>query len=625
MRWRYIVPRVILLATVWAFFTFGLDPLLERGLVTAGQSAAAAKVDIAGVKTSFFPPAAAVAKVCVANHSKPGTNLVEFDSLEMKFEGGPLLRKLFIVDEGELTGLHWGTSREDSGLLPETPAQQEPPAKDSDAQSSQLESEWAARAKTIFAGLTDRAKSTVDPQQFESVRLGQDMSKRWTASFNSIETRSDGLKQQIDSIKAKANTNSGNKLERLETYRSAASDATRLLQEIKQLKADLDAQKQQARQDFASFKQAREHDMAKIQDAANLLKMDPQQLTEYLLGPELHKQLNAALEWTKWAKAHFLKKPDEPQPNRLGGEEIAFPRTPELPRFLIKSLRVSGAGDVHGQQLQFTGTVTGITSDPVIYGQPVVVQLTGDGAGDLDLRAEFDYTKSGAEPTHHVLISYSAPNPGDSHLGSDDALAITVTPGKLASRTEVMLVGETLHGTLNLKLDPTKLALKTSGKSAQLEQHVTAALADIVAGINAIQADLVLDGPLDNPKWSIKSDLGPQIASGMGQALSHELTAGKQELAAKLDQTLNQQAGQLQNLFKQQSQLLAGKLNLNETELQQIAQQVTGGRLSELEKGLGKPLDALKKPLDPAKPPTATDLKQEEDAVKNSVKSLFRK
>jgi uncharacterized protein (TIGR03545 family) len=335
--------------------------------------------------------------------------------------------------------------------------------------------------------------------------------------------------------------------------------------------------------------------------------------------------LNEALEWTRWARAHFIKKPDEPQPNRLGGEEIVFPRTPELPRFLIKSLRVSGAGDVHGQQLQFAGTVTGITSDPVIYGQPVVVQLTGDGAGDLDLRAEFDYTKPGVEPTHHVLISYSAPNPGDSHLGSDDALAMTVTPGKLASRVEVTLVGETVHGTLNLKLDPASLTLKTGGKSAQLEKHVMAALADIVAGIHAVQADHVLDGPLENPKWSIKSDLGPQIAGGMGQALSHELAAGKQELAAKLDQTLSQQAGQLQNMFKQQSQLLAGKLNLNEAELQQLAQQVTGGRLSELEKVTGKPLEALKKPLETGKPPTAADLKQEEEAIKNGVKNLFRK
>jgi uncharacterized protein (TIGR03545 family) len=625
MRWRYIVPRVILIATVWAFFTFALDPLLERGLVGAGQSAASAKVDVAGVKTTFFPPSAAVGKVHVANHARPGTNLIEFDSLEMKFEGSPLLRKLFIVDEGELTGLRWGTAREDSGLLPETPAQTEEREKANANQASSLDSEWAARAKTIFSGLTDRAKTTVDPQQFESVRLGQDMSKRWTASFNSIETRSDDLKKQIDGIKAKVTSNSGNKLERLESYRTAAADSNRLLQEIKQLKADLDAQKQQARTDFAAFKQAREHDLAKIQDAKNLLKMDPQQLTEYLLGPELHRQLNEALQWTKWAKDHFIKKPDEPQPNRLGGEDIVFPRKPELPRFLIKSLRVSGAGDVHGQQLEFSGTVTGITSDPVIYGQPVVVQLTGDGAGDLDLRAEFDYTKPGVDPTHHVLISYTTPNPGDSHLGSDEALALTVSSGKLVSHAEMTLVGDVLHATLNLQLDPASLALKNGGKSSQLEQHVTTALADIVAGIHAVHADLVLDGPIENPKWTIKSDLGPQIAGGMGQALSHELAAGKQELAAKLDQTLSQQSGQLQNLFKQQSQLLAGKLNLNETELQQLAQQVTGGRLSELEKNITKPLDALKKPLDPAKPPTGADLKQEEEAIKNSVKGLFRK
>jgi len=79
MRWKYIVPRAVVLAALWGFFAFGFDPLLKHEVVVEGQSAVTAKVDVATIQTSFFPPAISVTGVRVANHGKPGTNLVEFE------------------------------------------------------------------------------------------------------------------------------------------------------------------------------------------------------------------------------------------------------------------------------------------------------------------------------------------------------------------------------------------------------------------------------------------------------------------------------------------------------------------------------------------------------------------
>lgn len=634
MRWKYVIPRAVLLAALWAFFAFGFDPLLKHEIVGAGQSAVSAKVDVAGIKTSFMPPTIAVTTVRIANHAKPGTNLLEFETLDLKLQGAALLKKSLVVDKGTISGIRWGTPREDSGLLPETPSQKKASQKkrsadETEAQSSgqadNVETEILAHGKEIFSGLTDRARMQLDPKQFESVRVGDELEKRWTATFHDFETRADDLKQQIDSIKQNVQSNSGNKLERLEAYRTATSESSRLLKEIKQLKADIDSNSQQAKTDFAALQQAKAHDLAKIHDAADLFRMDPDQLTEFLLGPELHHRLNELVDWTKWARAQYTRATHDPEPVRMRGEVIEFARKEEFPRFLIKLLSVSGEGELHDQPLKFAGTISGLTSDPVRLGQPIVMRLKGNGAADLDLKVVFDYTNPDSEPVHQVALSYVVSNPGPMHLGDDDSFAVAVEAEKLACRAELKLIGESLTGTINFRQEPVRMTAKLKSANGEVAGHVGAALTDIFSSIKALSADLAIDGQLADPHWSVKSDLGQQIAGGMNTALAHQLDEGRQALAAKLDQTVAQQSGRLKDLFNQNMQGLTSQLNGHEQDVQKLAQQVTGGRLAELDKVANKPLNALKKAIDPSQPTNPDDLRKQEEEIKSDFKKLFRK
>jgi uncharacterized protein (TIGR03545 family) len=627
MRWKYIIPRALLLAAIWAFFTFAFDPLLHRELISFGEEAVSAKVEIAGVATGFFPPRLSIAGARVANHNEPGTNLIEFDALELHLETGPLLRKSYIVDKGSITGLCWGTPREDSGLLPETPAQRdarEAAAKESAGQTNKTESEMLDHGKELLSGLLDRGKLELDPQQFESVRLGPELQKRWTAAFDDYQKRADRLKAEIESIEGRVKSNDGNKLERLEAYRSATSESAKLLQEIKQLKGEIDTHNRQARDDFAALKQAREHDLAKIRENADLFQIDPQQLTEFLLGPEVEHRLGEAVEWTKWLRARIAAA-KEPQPVRQRGKEIVFPRHPETPKYLIKLLDVAGEHEMQGQTLTFEGTVTGITSNPVIYGEPVIVRLRGSGAADLNLKAVFDYTKPDVEPTHTVVFSYSADHPGALHLGDDHSLAVTVAAQALSCHAEIKLIGEELSGTLNLWQDPATLTAHIESPGGELGEHAASALEDIVSGIKAIEAFVGISGKLSSPRLSIKSNLGTQIAGGVSAAFEHQLDQGRDELAARLDAEAKKQSVQLQQLFKQKSQLLASRLNVTEQQVNDLAQQLTGGRLADLDKIARKPLDAVKKSLNGSKPLSSDDLKKEGESLKDDVKKLFRK
>jgi uncharacterized protein (TIGR03545 family) len=622
MRWKYIVPRVLLVAIVWAFFTFGFDPLLHRGLIAAGQNAVGAKVDVGAMRTKFFPPSFVTENVRLANRDQPGTNLVEFNDIRLRLEGAALLKKSYIVDEATISGLRWGTPREDSGLLSETPVEKherEEAAKVSAERMEKIKAEALARGKEFLSGLGDRAMLELDPEQFESVRLGEDLDKRWRAAFQEYESRAQELKKQIDTIKTLVKAKEGNTLERIESYRIATTEAAKLTQELKRLRSELETLTRQARQDIADLEQAKDHDLVKIREKVDLFRLDPQQLTEFLLGPELHQRLNEIIDWTRWTKARLVAATDDPAPERSRGRDYVFPRKEELPKFLVKLLNVSGEAELHGQPLKFVGTASGVTSHPAIYGQPVIVRLKGDGAADVNLKAVFDYTNPEFEPSHEVLLTYSALGGEPTELGDASSLAISVAAQKLACRAEVKLVGETISGKLTFRQEPVTLSARLGGESSKLDKHVAQAFADIVSEIKELEADLELSGSVSDPQWSIVSNLGPAIAGGVNTALARQLEQGRQLLAAKLESTVAKKTEDLHKLFDDKAQLLTARLHFNEQEVKQLAQQVAGGRIPDLNKIATKPLDALKKPL------TGDEAKKQEANVKDELKKIFRK
>ncbi len=50
MRWTYVIPRLVIVALIWAFMAFGFDPLLRYSAIQSLQAVTGAKVDIASVR-----------------------------------------------------------------------------------------------------------------------------------------------------------------------------------------------------------------------------------------------------------------------------------------------------------------------------------------------------------------------------------------------------------------------------------------------------------------------------------------------------------------------------------------------------------------------------------------------
>jgi hypothetical protein len=97
MRWTYIIPRLIIVGLLWGFLTYGVDPLLGYLTVQSFQSVTGAKVDVRGLKTTYFPPSITIQGMAFARAGRTGKNMAEFDEMGVKLEPHSLSRRRFVI------------------------------------------------------------------------------------------------------------------------------------------------------------------------------------------------------------------------------------------------------------------------------------------------------------------------------------------------------------------------------------------------------------------------------------------------------------------------------------------------------------------------------------------------
>ena len=622
MRWTYLLPRAILIGLVWAFFHYGFDPVLRRGMIYSGQRAARAKVEIIGLETTFFAPTIKAANVQVADRKHPGTNLVEFTDLHAKIELQPLLKKSYILEEASVSGLQWGTKRADSGLLPG-----EEPDLSEDSDSKMLENikhELLVRGKDWLAGLVDRAKLDFDPNQFETVRLSQELEERWPNEFGRYEDELTDLKQRIDELRKSVKVKGGNELEKIERYGQVAKVVEQILKELEQVKQQLARTMRQAQDDLHLLDEAKSKDLAKIKEKADLLHLDPNEVTELLLGPELTNRLETAIGWVKFLRERVQLATDEPKPERFRGETILFARKVELPLLLIRLLNVDGQGDFSGERLAFKGSISGITSNPKIHGKPIIVridavgqpfqaapnapsapsareiQLTSGQAGKPDLltvqlKAVLDYTEK--TPKHQLLLSYKEPRPDERDIGKPESIQLAMTSRASECIANLTLIGDDLSGQIDYRQALESITAKIGTKRFKGDERVRGVIQEVVSGIHKIDAQMQLSGTALKPQFKLRSNLGHDLSSGINTAFARELENGRRDLLVRFQQEAAKRSEKLTALYDEQIQKLTGQLNLNKGEVQEIAQSFGIKLPGKLDiKGLGG------LPIDPNKP-----------------------
>ena len=336
MRWTYLISRLLIVGSVWAFVAFAMDPLLRYSSVQALQTATGARADLGQLRTSFFPPAVTLSNVALASARRPGWNLVEFKEMHLGLASSSLSRRRFVVEEGRLDGLRFDTPRSDDGQLEFDP---EPVSEEPSWMSeklTELGSEW-------LTNMTDQVKSQLDPNTLETYRLGTEVYEKWDERFVEMTDRAKAMKPRVEQLRIQfEQASEGDTLQQIEQYLQVSQKAEEIIVEVQGFRDEIKDIVPEVRDDFQTLNAARERDQEKVKHTLSLLKPDARRISQALLGKTMYRQLQQVLTWVEFARDYQRDLKEQVQPPRSAGRDFEFVMRNPAPDFLLKKLSLTG-------------------------------------------------------------------------------------------------------------------------------------------------------------------------------------------------------------------------------------------------------------------------------------------
>ena len=571
MRWTYVIPRLIIVALIWAFMAFGFDPLLRYSAIHSLQAVTGAKVDIRSVRTEFFPPRFSIDAAALASYRNRGLNMLQFDSMKFNLAGAPLLRKSYVVEEASVTGVRFGTSRNDNGQLEVVPLSNEPEA------PSWLTEKLKSAGDEWLKNFTEQAKGQLDPNVLESYRLGNQLYVKWDQRFTQMNGSLDEKRQQAKSIREQMDrAKKADTLQRIELYLQLAQHADLLMRETRLMRNQMRAIVPEVRRDFARLDQAGKNDQQQVVHRIQLLKPDPRRISESLIGDQMYLQLHQVLAWLKTARSYQenLRKPAPPERHR--GRDFEFAIFDPTPKMLCRKMLISGELMIGSVLTPFEAVLSDVTSDPRILDKPTLLRANTSGESPFELIVQHDATKEVSRTD--LAAEYTDSTEQQLSAGKPDGDRLTARLSNLHWMARMTLVENQVQGQITVSSDFGSPEFRVKN---ELAAGLAGAAQQTLAGIRQVNATIQLDGPLRKPNVSVTSDLGEQVASGFDTAFAHYLPQLQSLLADKVSGYVNEQRQKLATTFGgRHEQLLADNTRVLEglEQIRQVAVALKSGK-----------------------------------------------
>ncbi|MCX5786598.1 MAG: TIGR03545 family protein [Elusimicrobia bacterium] len=561
MRKSYIVPRLVLLLLIWAFFFFAFDPLLKWGMIKGIEKGAKAKVEIASLHTTFLHPSLKLTGLVVADSNDEYRNLVEFSDLSFSAMGAPLLEKKLVVDNASLSGLRFGTARKTSGKLAFVKEEPSELVEGFKKESKNFALDRAADVKT------DTVKSyKVDPAELESVKLAKQLEESYQKDYRSIAERVDTKKYQdgLDALKARYEKakGEGNFAKQAKDYADIAKEVKKLTADFKKDKQEAEAALAKAKDSFKAVDEARKKDLAAVMSKMKLPSMDTQSIARMLAGPMLAEKTAAGMKWISLARKYIPSDSKGVQKNEARrGRVVHFPKAESYPSFLVRRMSVSGELGAE-DPLEYKGEIDGLTTQPKVYGKPMTALIKGaKGARRLDFKCSVD--TSGQEIKTDSALLISGIPVKQLQFGSPSSFMVDITGASGAFEGTLKTEGENLDGKAFVRLTGATFKPKADNIKAPLRSAVEASF----SGLSSALIETAIAGTVKSPKLSVSTDLANALSKAFSGAMGAEIKNAREEAQKKIDEALKPYRAKLDGLASEKQAELGGKLKDAESKI----------------------------------------------------------
>ena len=558
IRWKGVIPFVLITTAVVLFFLLVVDSLAKGLIESTGSNMVGAKVETKNVELHLSPLGITVDGLQVTNPEHPMSNIVEIKRIRFDLAGDKLLQGKVIIEQMDLDQVRFDTPRTNSGAISKPQSHPEdavktgsqaqlnsPPGpvanKDSSSRTETEEKDKGMSMPSLdLPNVTDiLAREPLDTQrQADALTISISKTEQdWKQLQQSLpdQARRDSYQQRISAL---AKT-------RQDNIRQVAVALKELDAIQKELKADIGqintARKQvqnglaKLDTDYKALLKAPAADKQRL-----LKKYSPDahgvgNLSGLLFGNQAGDYVHQGLYWYQKLAPMLTgdAEDEEPEAERQKGQDIRFREYQPSPDFLIRRIHSS----ILTEKGVFEGQIQDVTHQPEILRKPVSFEFSGQqmsGMESLHIHGKLDHINR-QKSLDQINMDIKAYKVSRHSLSSDPNLQLLITAARSNTRMQATSRNGQLNGQMNIHMD--QIQYDNRAGSDEFQQVLVSAF----NSVEDFNIDARLSGSLKKPGLTIHSDLDKRLNKQISVAFDRRINNYKQELNNRLQQLTDAQ------------------------------------------------------------------------------------
>ena len=576
-RWKAVGPLLVFFGLVGVLWILFADTIARHATQKVGTQVIGAKVEITDLHLDLPHGKVMIRGLTVASPHEAFRNLMQADELVADLDVVPLTEKKLIINRLAANGLRFGTPRETDGRVAAK-------SEGGDGVPSRVMAEtraWASQFQVPVLQLATGKISidSLDPRKLSTIPAAEalgaraDSSQRaWKAAFDTLR-----VGPTLDSANAT--------LEKLKHARATdlatLNEARQAIERLKRAQNRVTSFERGVKTGFASLQSglagldsAKRRDYAFARSLVKLPTLDAPHVGAALFGPGAIRPFERVLYYTQLARRYMPpgllpRASTGPARMRRAGEDVRFPKERALPAFLLRSAELSYLLHPAEQPQRYAGRLTGLTSDPALYGRPTAFAATGP---QLAAGAMVNHTRS-------IPLDTAGATVGGVQFPAFDVpgVPLRLDPGAATTQLGFSLKGDTIHARFAIRSSNVRWTRDSGFANSAIGNLVWRA----VSGISNLDVETRLSGALEHPALAVRSNLDQAIAARLRAELGAKVDAAEKQMRARVDALVDAKVGSVRaRVTEVQSQAQA-----------RVAQQ--RARIDELQKGLEQRLRQL--------------------------------
>jgi uncharacterized protein (TIGR03545 family) len=592
-RWKAIGPLLLFLLLVGILVWLFAEPVARSTTEEAATELLGTQVDVGKLDIIAKDAAVDLRALQIADPFDVHRNLVEADEIRLKLNPEALTEKKLVVERFALQGMRFGTTRD----KPARPVEGDGFA----PQALRTVRQWAGQFDVPLLKLTpiDTIRQLVlNPDQLGTVKQAQTLAARTDSTRRALAQGFQQLdvKATVDSATALADRLAKTNPKQLgvDGTRQAIEETRQTLSRLGEAKKKVNNLDRQVRGSLdllgagvRGLDEARRRDYAFARSLLQLPSFDAPDIGGAFFGKVSIDRFQQALYWAELARHYMppgLLPREDPGPQRLraSGSTIRFPKEKSWPSFLLEQgdvdFTIGGTGPIRGA---YAATVQGLTSEPALYGKPVVLRARrsaeGSAVAGIDVSGVLDHVRP-----DRIRDSVTARLRGVRLPTLDvPGLPFRLAPGVGSSGLTFAMRGENLLGQWSVTAPEASWALDSaSHRLTDLERVVWR----VVSGLKDLSLQARVSGTLRAPKLAVSSNLDRAIAERLQAVVGEEVAKAERMVRAKVDsladakaEPVRRQVTQVQTEARQRVEGEQKRLDEIEARLQAELKDLTAG------------------------------------------------